>query len=369
MKQNRVLVLISGICMVLMLVALPFVGACAEPSSPETPAETPVQGEAVNLTMVSMAPMSVYSINYACFKFKKWVEMYSGGRITIDLKGGSEVAAPTDLPQVTEKGIFDISFCAPLYVGAQYPAFQLPIFMYPGNHRVAVHDPEFWDLMSKVGRNHGMVYLGVWMGGLPTMLFLAKEPPLDAEGKIASLEGITVRTGGPADGDLIKCVGGSPVALAPTEQYEALRLGVIDGVLTSVKTAVEYKLWEVTNYVGWDQLCQIHGIAFMNAKKFDSLSAEDQRLIIELCKDELQYASYNYTVACAFDGLHWTPFSRSTFLNFNAGAMQKFTQERDVLFHQFAAAEPNLSDEILRICAKYYSEEQLNIDTQITFGQ
>jgi len=118
------------------------------------------QSASVKLTMVSAYPLANSTINYPPNLFKKYLEAWSGGRIVVDFKGGTEVVNFREIPKVTERGMFDISYTCPPYVGSQYPAFQLFNFMNPANQRVANRDDKLWDLMNKILGNHNMVYLG-----------------------------------------------------------------------------------------------------------------------------------------------------------------------------------------------------------------
>lgn len=358
MERKKVLRLSGWVCLALVLMAT---------SLPVTYAQkTP---EPIKLTMISAFPLTNKTINYAPDLFKKYVEIWSGGRIQIDFKGGPEIVAFSEIPRVTERGMFDISYTAPPFVGSQYPAFQLFNFTNPANQRIAVRDDTLWDLMNKIMRNHGMVYLGVCNAGTPNFVLLNKKPPLDRDGKIESFKGLKIRTGGPFDADLVSDLGGTSVAMHPGEIYEAIRTKLIDGAMNPMNNAVIMRYWEIISYISKETIYSFNAMAFMNAKVFDKLPPDVQKLIIEVAK-EVQIASYNYTQAITWDGLNSEPaYGNIPSISFNDKALNTFAETRRKKLDKFAAAEPNLSKEIIEKFAKYYAKEHLPIGTDLSLNR
>jgi len=355
MGKKGALRLLGGVCLVFILIAASLSMANAQKAP-----------EPIKLTMVSAYPLTNITINYSCFTFKKYVEAWSGGRILIDFKGGTEVVPFLEIPKVTERGMFDISFTAPSYVGSQYPAFQLFQFTNPVNQRICSRDDTLWDLMDKIMRNHGMVYLGAWQGNNPNFTLFSKKPPLDKDGKIESLKGLKIRTGGPFDADFVSDLGGAPVALHPGEVYEALRTKLIDGTFSPMNNAVLFKFWELISCMTREGVYLFNAMAFMNAKAFDKLSPENRKLIIEVAK-EVQIVSYNYTGAITWDGFSSEKaFANVPLLFYNEKAKKTLAETRRKKLDRFAAAEPNLSKEIIEKFAKYYSEEHMSISSDIS---
>lgn len=352
MERREILRLSGGVCLVLILVATCLSVAYAQKAP-----------EPVTLTMISAYPLTNITINYAPNIFKKYVEAWSGGRIKIDFKGGPEIVAFSEIPKVTERGMFDISFTAPPFVGSQYPAFSLFNFTNPVNQRIAVRDDTLWDLMNKITRNHGMVYLGVCNAGTPNFILFTKKPPLNANGRIESLRGLKIRTGGPFDADLVSDLGGTPVAMHPGEIFEGLRTKLIDGTFTPMNNAVISRYWELASYMTREGVYSFNAMLFMNANAFDKLSPENQKLIIEVAK-EMRIVSYNYTQAITWDGFSSeTAFAKVPSLSFNDKANKTLAETRRKKLDKFAAAESNLSKEIIEKFAKYYSVEHLPVNT------
>jgi TRAP-type C4-dicarboxylate transport system substrate-binding protein len=344
-----------------LLVSLCLVVIFAATSSPVAHAQKAPQP--VKLTMISAWPLANITINYPTRTFKRYVEAWSGGRITVDFKGGTEIVAFTEIPKVTERGMFDISYTCPPYVGSQYPAFQLFNFVNPANQRMAHRDDQLWDLMNKITRNHGMVYLGDVHGDCVNFAAFNKRPPLDKDGKIESFKGMKIRTAGPFDADLVSDLGGTPVSMHPGEIYEAIRTKLVDGTMTPMNNALITRFWEIISYMTRDPIYTFSAMMFMNAKAFDRLSPEDQKLIIDVAK-EVQAVSYNYVGAITWDGFASSAaYANVPTLSFNDKAMKTLTETRQKKLEKFAAAEPNLSKEIIEKFRKYYGFENLSIST------
>lgn len=352
MKRRRLLLTAGVMCVILTLASI------------LVPEQKRASAQEATLTMVSQYPLTNVTINYSTRNFKKWVEAWTGGRIKVDYKGGPEVIAMTELPKAVERGMFDVCFICPPYIGSQYPSLQLFNFVNPANHRLSVRDDKVWEVMSKVARSHGMVFLGVWQAGIPVFPFLAKKPTLDDQGKIESFKGLKIRTGGPFDADLVSAIGGTSVAMHPGEVYEGIRTRLIDGAMYPMNTGLDYRLWELVAFISRDPVYGINGMGLMNAKVFDKLNPETQKMIIEIGK-EIQAASYNYTVAITWDGFNSNAgFAKVPTLQFGEKAMQALVRAREDKLGKFAAAEPNLKDEITAVFKKYYSQENLVLNTE-----
>lgn len=355
MKQRGVsrgaLTLLVSLCLVGILIATsPFAYGQKAP-------------EPIKLTMISAYPLSNITINYPATTFKRYVEAWSGGRIVVDFKGGTEIVAFSEIPKVTERGMFDVSYTCIPYVGSQYPAFQLFNFLNPANQRIAHRDDTLWDLMNKITRNHGMIMLADVNGDCVNFAAFNKRPPLDKEGRIESFKGMKIRTAGPFDADLVTDLSGAAVSMHPGEIYEAMRTKLVDGTMTPMNNALITRFWEVASYMTREPIYTFSATIYMNAKVFDKLPPDAKKIIIDVAK-EVQTVSYNYVGAITWDGFASDAgFGKVPTLTFNDKARKSLAETRRKKLEKFAAAEPNLSKEIVEKFRKYYAAENLPINT------
>src|SRR5690606_22490229 len=81
--------------------------------------------------------------------------------------------------------------------------------------------------------------------------------------------------------EMAEALGASPVVKPPTEAFELLNGGVVDGIFFPAESVTAFKLTGALKYmtiVPGGLYADTHAV-FMNPKKFDSLSKEDQAII------------------------------------------------------------------------------------------
>lgn len=342
-------------CLVFILIAIPLSVAHAQKTS-----------KPVKLTMISAWPLTDTTINYPARQLKKYIEAWSGGQIQVDFKGGPEIIAFPEIPKVVERGVFDIGYTCTPYVGAQYPATQLYNFVNPRNMRLAVRDDSLWGLMDKITRLHRMTFLGAWQGDIPAFFLFAKKPTLDADGKISSFKGLKIRTPGPFAADFISALGGTPVTMVPGEVYEGIRRKLIDGTMLPMNSAVQGRYWEIIKYTTREGIFLFSSMGFMNAKTFDRLSPEQQKIVLEAAK-EVSFVSYNYVGALTWDGFSSKAgFKDVAALSLNDQSLEALTKARENKLHNLAASVPSLSKEIIEKFKPYYGGKDLPISTEVS---
>ncbi|MBL6945571.1 MAG: C4-dicarboxylate ABC transporter substrate-binding protein [Rhodospirillales bacterium] len=102
---------------------------------------------------------------------------------------------------------------------------------------------------------------------------------------LGKLDGRLVRSIGPLVSMMIETWGGSPVFIAPKEVFQSAERGVVDGINMGVATYSSWKLWGVMPYMVNANLFYGNIQYMMNKKKFDKLSAADQKAVLKAGKD------------------------------------------------------------------------------------
>lgn len=98
---------------------------------------------------------------------------------------------------------------------------------------------------------------------------------------IGKLDGKLVRSIGPLVSMMIEAWGGKPVFVAPKEVFQSAERGVVDGINMGVATYSSWKLWSVMPYMVNANLFYGNISYMMNKSKFESLSSEDQKAVLE----------------------------------------------------------------------------------------
>lgn len=123
--------------------------------------------------------------------------------------------------------------------------------------------------------------------------------------KFADLKGQTIRCTG-ADVDLVKRLGGTPVAMPISQAYEALQRGVADGNLGDYASLLGFKLGEVLKFHVEYFFRNTTAWFGMNLKAYNSLTPAQQKIITDLgekyttllgkSRDAENKKAYNYLV-------------------------------------------------------------------------
>ena len=102
---------------------------------------------------------------------------------------------------------------------------------------------------------------------------------------LGNLDGKLVRSIGPLVSMMIESWGGKPVFVAPKEVFQSAERGVVDGINMGVATYSSWKLWSVMPYMVNANLFYGNINYMVSKKKFDSLSANDQKALLEAAKE------------------------------------------------------------------------------------
>lgn len=100
---------------------------------------------------------------------------------------------------------------------------------------------------------------------------------------VADMKDLTIRTVGHGV-SAMKALGANPVATAPSEQYEALQRGVLDGAIYSADGMIDARLYEVAKRIcGIGEYIGNYAMLYtaMNKDLWESLSPELQQIFTE----------------------------------------------------------------------------------------
>jgi len=175
-----------------------------------------------------------------------WVDAVmkdSEGTLKIQVYVGSVLAS---IPQVYDRlinGVFEIGYTTQASYGGVFPGsgvVDLP-FQVNDIRKGAV---AFWNLYANgtLAAEYAKV--------MPVALYLYPGSGLQTRKPIHSLEdlkGMKIGTQG-INSKIMQALGGTPITLTTTENYESLQRGMVDGVQMGFTGFTQFKLQEVTNY-------------------------------------------------------------------------------------------------------------------------
>lgn len=207
------------------------------------------------------------------------VEKRSGGQVIINYFPGQTLTKADQAYDGVVNGISDIALSLFAYTRGRFPIMQavdLPLGYPNAKVATAALNEVYKQMKPKELDDVKVLYLHAHGPGI-----IWTKPR--AINTMDDLKGLKIRATG-ASADMIKALGGTPVAMPMPDSYQSLQTGVVDGAAYPPEAAKGWKLAEVTKYV-----VESYPIAYtssffvvMNKAKWDSLSPEVQKAIDEV---------------------------------------------------------------------------------------
>ena len=207
------------------------------------------------------------------FEWIKRVNEKGAGKVKIDYIGGPEVFPSFEQLEPLKRGVFGTMVTSTAYIAGALPETNATWFGF-GASPAELRESGLVAALDKVTREKA----GVMLLGMPLQMRFNVYTKKPIQG--ASLVGLKMRTT-PIYDPVLKGLGAATVTVPPTELLTALETGIVDGFAwpgvavtgPGYARAVKYKVtppW----WVGTD-------VALMNAKAFDALSPELQKLLVD----------------------------------------------------------------------------------------
>jgi len=113
--------------------------------------------------------------------------------------------------------------------------------------------------------------------------------------KMDELKGMKIRCTGTTS-KVVKALGATPVAMAQTETYEALKKGIAVGVMSPIETMKGWKFAEVTKYttLNYGSAYSLGFFVVMNKKKWESLPKDVQDAIEKINEEWIDKTGKNW---------------------------------------------------------------------------
>lgn len=215
-------------------------------------------------------------IRYEGFqKFAELVEAKTDGRVKVQIFPSATLHGWSEGVDAVQGGVSDISWIPadkrlPCYrVTSLYPVavdLEQQIELDAGFTELVAPEAASVDLVPIINSNYS--YDQEWWFE-------------DQVADLGKLEGKLVRSIGPLVSMMIETWGGKPVFVAPKEVFQSAERGVVDGINMGVATYSSWKLWSVMPYMVNANLFYGNIHYMMNKRKFDGLSADDQKAVLE----------------------------------------------------------------------------------------
>jgi TRAP-type C4-dicarboxylate transport system substrate-binding protein len=243
------------------------------------------------LALAAPASQAATTLTYSCFfppthvqsmLAEAWcdeVEKRTQGEVTVDYFPGGTLTKAAQTYDGVVMGMSDIGFSVLAYSRGRFPvmaAVDLPLGYTSGQQATrvanAVHaefaPAEFDDVVVMYFHAHG-----------PGLLHTRGEKVETIE----DMKGLKLRATGNS-GQLVKALGGTPVAMSMPDSYQAIQKGVVDGGMYPVETNKGWNMAEVVDYMTetYDVAYTTTFFVVMNKDRWNSLSPEARAVITEI---------------------------------------------------------------------------------------
>lgn len=239
------------------------------------PPDVPRSAALVNIFAPEIGDAFTFEPFFAGTLLKQGTELVAIQRGNIDMAG----LPPSDLAQQAPE--FDI-------LGAAYVVRDQP-------HLKAIFNSEVGDQLRQIARDKlGVVILGTFYYGM-RQVNLKGDKVINTP---ADMAGIKLRMpGGEGWQFLGKSLGANPVPVAYAELYTALQTGVVDGQDNPLANDKAMKFYEVTDQIVLTGHNVGIGILLISAKKFDSMTPEQQATLQAAADKATAWSDEQYLAA------------------------------------------------------------------------
>jgi len=220
--------------------------------------------------------------------FIKYVEERTKGEITIKAFHGGALLGPRAASQGIRDGVVDLGYVIVGYHNAEYPmlgGFANDASAIGTDPIAVVAATTEWVLNCKTClkefEDQGNVFTGA--GAVPGMVIMSKVK-LD---KLADYNGRKIRSNGGFWDEFIKSLGGVPVNVPSSEQYEALNRGLVEAVIHVPSSMKTYGLWDMVKdvtLINFGIYRSINTFSF-NPTTWKSLTPAQRKVMLESALD------------------------------------------------------------------------------------
>lgn len=252
------------VCIMLMVAFLFGIGLSPAPAQAQ-----------IKLTYANFPP----STTFPCVQMERWkteVEKRTGGKVTIQTFPGGTLLPAKNIFDGVITGTADIGNFAMSYQPGRFPiseAIDQPI----GFTSAKAASLALYDLIAKYKAKEFEKVKILTLFTCPPANFMTKIPVKS----LKDLKGMELRVGG-TQADIIKALGGIPVAMPQSDTPEALQRGVIKGSVSSLEVLKDFNYASYTPDVTMANLFVVSFAVVMNKDKWNSLPNDVKKLLDDM---------------------------------------------------------------------------------------
>ncbi|SCP98247.1 TRAP transporter substrate-binding protein [Anaerobium acetethylicum] len=258
----------------LAVMSLAGCGAESAESSAEATKENPM------VLTLAHGLSETHTVHIAMLEFAEKVEERTEGRIQVKIYPNGQLGSETEAMEQLMAGVVAMTkVSAPglATYNEAYHSFGLPyIFDDTKDFYRIMDSSQMRDFFLSTGED-GFVTLTYYTSGARSFYTVDKpiRTPEDLKGLKIRVQDMKSQT------DMIKAMGGTPVAMSYGDVYTSLQTGIIDGTENNETALTTGKHGEICKVYSTDQHAMIPDVMVMSAKVWNGIAPEDQKIILE----------------------------------------------------------------------------------------
>lgn len=223
---------------------------------------------------------------FPCVQMERWakeVEKRTAGKVKVQTFPGGTLLPAKNIFDGVVSGMADIGNFAMSYQPGRFPiseAIDLPV----GFSSAKAASLALLDLVEKYNAKEFEKVKILTMFTCPPANIMTKTPVKS----LKDLKGLELRVGG-TQADIIKNLGGTPVAMPQSDTPEAIQKGVVKGHVSSMEVLKDFNYAAYTPNVTIANLWVVTFAVVMNKAKWDSLPADVKKLFDDMKREQAEW--------------------------------------------------------------------------------
>ena len=263
--------------MVLAITGLTGCAGSSAATSEEATAENPL------VLTLAHGLSETHTVHIAMTEFARQVEEETEGRIQVRILPNGQLGSENENMEQLMAGVISMTkVSAPglATYNESYHTFGLPYIFDDTEDFYHVMDSQEMQDFFLSSEDDGFVTLTYYTSGARS--FYTKDrairTPEDLKGLKIRVQDMKSQT------DMLTALGGIPVAMSYGDVYTSLQTGIIDGTENNETALTTGKHGEICKVYSTDQHAMIPDVMVMSAKVWNTISPEDQQIILEAAK-------------------------------------------------------------------------------------
>jgi TRAP-type transport system periplasmic protein len=242
------------------------------------------------------------STTFPCVQMERWrteVEKKTAGKVAVQTFPGSTLLNPKNMFEGVVSGTADVGCLAMSYQPGRFPvseAIDQPI----GFSSARAASLALYDLIEKYNPKEFEQVKIITLFTCPPANIMTIKPVKS----LKDLKGLELRVGG-TQADIIKNLGGIPVAMPQSDTPEALQRGTVKGHVSSMEVLKDFNYAAYTANATIANLWVVTFAVVMNKEKWNSLPADVKKVIDDMKREQALWTG-TYVDDHVTEALKWS---------------------------------------------------------------